>query len=294
MGEANKLVLLLNKVCNIVITGDLQLPILEGLYLKEQIDSGEEYDQSIIVNISIDGMKPTEFIIKLSSLTSDCLRHLRSKYDSETNLNKKKRLIRDDIQLSERGISLFNSRTPQIKINNLEDVKKLRVIRYNEIQKTYFNHVAERVIATSLTLLKQEISIELNDAVVREVPPVLQVRLSGKQEEPTKFEDLFRNAQNGESSIAILRELSAPVVDSEYNYIGNNKGIICVWIDCLKINGIMLKYTNHIYTKLLNEKINKLDLGGSEFTHTYKNAELKRGEIQDKISKFSQLGRLGK
>lgn len=294
MGEENRLALLLNKVCNIVITADLKLPILEGMYWKEQLDSGEAYDQSTLINVMIDGMLAAEYIIKLSALTSDCLRYLRNKYDSEYNLNKKKRLIRDDIQLSERGISYLNSRIPEIKINNIGDVKKLRVVKFNEIQKNFFNHVTEKVIVTSLALLKREISIELKDNnLVRDASPVEPARLKVKQEEPAKFEELFRNPQDAESCIAILRELSAPVVDSEYNYIGI-KGLICVWVDCLRKAGLMLKFANRIYTKILNGKLNDLDLDGSEFTRTYKTAEEKREEITGKISEFIQLGRLGK
>jgi hypothetical protein len=286
MGEENKLVQLLNDVCNIVIAGEVQLPIIEGCHEKREIDSGEVYDQSIIVNILINGISPDKYINKISLLTRKCLSYLRTTYDSELNPNKNKRLIRDDIQLLNRGITHLSSRSRQINIANPDEARKIRIVRYNELQRLYFNHVVDKIVAKSLTLLSQELNIELNSAV-HNFPSVQSPHQARKKkQEPVTFEDLFFNPANAERSIDILRELSLPVVDLKYNYIGKNKGVFCVWVNCLIIKGIMITCQNRIYTKILNEKVIGLGLGGSEFTQAYKIAETFRAEIESKLSVF--------
>jgi len=107
-----------------------------------------------------------------------------------------------------------------------------------------------------------------------------------KQKEPTEFSEMFYRLENVELSIDILRKLLPPVIDSDYNYIGNNKGVVTGWIKCLKESGLIKKQPARVYTLLLNARFGNLKLGGSEFTHPYKSAEENLQEIRSKISKF--------
>jgi|GEM_PF-4242551 len=293
MDTDNKLALLLNEACNISIAGELQLPILSGNYDSRYIESGEVYDQAIIINVSINELSAKDYIKKLSIKTLECLKSMRSNFDLETKSNNKKRLLRDSLKTIETGLLHLKSKSPYIKINNIEELKKMRGVRYKEIQKKYFNHIVERVVDTSLMFLKEEILEELSGNGIN-TNHTLRPPLKSKQREPTEFNDMFYSAKNVELSIDILRNLSPPSVDSEYNYIGNNKGIISLWIKCLRDSSVIVNQPARVYATLLNNKFNNLHLGGSEFTHHYKTALEKEEEIQSKISKFTQLGRLGK
>ena len=52
------------------------------------------------------------------------------------------------------------------------------------------------------------------------------------------IDDLFYNTDLIIPAIDILKKLDPPLIDTEYNYIGKLKGIICVWIDELQRQGI--------------------------------------------------------
>ena len=56
---------------------------------------------------------------------------------------------------------------------------------------------------------------------------------------PKTFDELFYNTELVQPSIDILREIEPPLIDTNYNYIGKLKGIICVWIDELQRQGIV-------------------------------------------------------
>jgi len=285
MDIENKLTALLNEVCNIAITGELQLPILSGSYDSRYIDSGEVYDQSTIINVLINEIEPRSYLTKIEKKTSECLNYLRLKIDSELILNRKNRLIRDYLKLIDDGLVYLKGRSPRIKISNVEDVKKMRQAKFDELQKNTFNYIIETLANKSLIFLNGEMLAELGDTdrnTTQNIKPLQQ----SKQKEPTEFSEMFYRLENVELSIDILRKLLPPVIDSDYNYIGNNKGVVTGWIKCLKESGLIKKQPARVYTLLLNARFGNLKLGGSEFTHPYKSAEENLQEIRSKISKF--------
>jgi hypothetical protein len=123
----------------------------------------------------------------------------------------------------------------------------------------------------------------------------------GKKTVPVRFEELFYDEDAVSSFVDVLRQIESPAVDDEGNYIGKNKGVICVWIDELQRQGIVKRYSDRtIYPSLIPQRISGLKIDESMFGKHHKKAEnLYRTDIKAlvsnvKLSQNSQKGKLGK
>jgi len=122
-----------------------------------------------------------------------------------------------------------------------------------------------------------------------------------EQETPKTFDELFYKTELVTPCIDVLKELDPPLIDTDYNYIGNLKGIICVWIKELQRQGIIKHYSDRkIFATLISQKIKRFSIDESMFGKYQKKAEENyRTDIKTKVSKIklsqnSQKGKLGK
>lgn len=117
--------------------------------------------------------------------------------------------------------------------------------------------------------------------------PPQQTETKTEQETPQTFDELFYNIELVQPSIDILKEIEPPLIDTDYNYIGNLKGIICVWIDELQRQGIVKHYSDRkIFASLIPQKIKRFSIDESMFGKYHSKAEENyRTDIKTKISK---------
>lgn len=109
-----------------------------------------------------------------------------------------------------------------------------------------------------------------------------------EQETPKTFDELFYNIELVQPSIDILKEIEPPLIDTDYNYIGRLKGIICVWIDELQRQGIVKHYSDRkIFASLIPQKIKRFSIDESMFGKYHNKAEESyRTDIKTKVSKI--------
>ena len=79
---------------------------------------------------------------------------------------------------------------------------------------------------------------------IQGLPPQQAEKEKPEQEAPKTFDELFYNIDLVPQSIDVLKEIEPPLIDTDYNYIGKLKGIICVWIDELQRQGIVKHYSD--------------------------------------------------
>jgi len=109
---------------------------------------------------------------------------------------------------------------------------------------------------------------------------------------PKTFNELFHDGNLVNPCIDILKELTPPFIDTDYNFIGTLKGIYCIWIDELTNQGIMKRYTDRkIYASLIPTKIKGFSIDESMFGKIHKKAENHRIDIKTRMSmiKLSQV-----
>jgi hypothetical protein len=129
--------------------------------------------------------------------------------------------------------------------------------------------------------------------------PAKEIILVGKEKHT--FEDLFYNSNHAAICLQILNDLEPPIIQANNHYIGNNKGVIPLWIKILKEHKpypLVKPFRNKEYAAILNEKIPGLNLtsDASEFKRPYKrvdNSDIGI-DIKAKLSLLSQKGKLGK
>lgn len=111
---------------------------------------------------------------------------------------------------------------------------------------------------------------------------------TAKKQKPKKFEELFHKPDLITPCVDILKELDPPQIDTENNYIGKLKGIICVWIDELQRQGIVKSYSDRkIFASLIPQKIKRFSIDESMFGKPQKKAENNyRTDIKTKVSKI--------
>lgn len=138
------------------------------------------------------------------------------------------------------------------------------------------------------TYLKDKLS-KLN-----KLPPQQTEKLKLEQETPKTFDELFYNIELVQPSIDILKEIDPPLIDTDYNYIGKLKGIICVWIDELQRQGIVKSNypeERKLFASLIPTKIKRFSIDESMFgKHQSKAENNYRTDIKTKVSniKLSQ------
>lgn len=112
---------------------------------------------------------------------------------------------------------------------------------------------------------------------------------------PTNFQGIFLKPEMADNYLKVLNDIQPPIIDINYNYIGNNKGFFPLWIDILKRKSpkIIEHFPDIVYKNLLNQKVKGLNLSkdASEFKKHYKRAEKKRWEIGVLISQVSLEGK---
>jgi hypothetical protein len=123
-----------------------------------------------------------------------------------------------------------------------------------------------------------------------EALPSQQTETKSEQEQPKTFEELFYNTDLVTPSIDILKEIEPPLIDTEYNYIGKLKGIICVWIDELQRQGIVKSNypeQRKLLAVLIPQKIKRFSIDESMFGKYQSKAEDNyRTDIKTKVSKI--------
>ncbi len=121
-----------------------------------------------------------------------------------------------------------------------------------------------------------------------EALPPQQTETKTAQETPQTFDELFYNIELVQPSIDILKEIEPPLIDTDYNYIGKLKGIICVWIDELQRQGIVKHYSDRkIFASLIPQKIKRFSIDESMFGKYQSKAENNyRTDIKTKVSKI--------
>jgi len=112
------------------------------------------------------------------------------------------------------------------------------------------------------------------------------------------FEDLFYNPEHATICLRILNKLDPPFIDDGNNYIGKNKGVFPLWVRILYKQELIKHCHDKEYSKILNDKINGLNLteDGSEFRKNYARLAKNKIDLDIKtiLSQFSQDGKLGK
>lgn len=119
-------------------------------------------------------------------------------------------------------------------------------------------------------------------------PPQQSEKSKPAQESPKTFEELFYDPDLVIPSINILKELEPPLIDTDYNYIGKLKGIICVWINELQRQGIIKHYSDRkIFASLIPQKIKRFSIDESMFGKHHTKAENNyRTDVKTKVSKI--------
>jgi len=123
---------------------------------------------------------------------------------------------------------------------------------------------------------------------IEPLPPQPIENTKETENTPKTFEELFYNTDLVAPSIDILKELDPPIIDTDCNYIGKLKGIVCVWIDELQRQGIVKHYSDRkIFTTLIPQKIKRFSIDESMFGKYQSKAENNyRTDIKTKVSKI--------
>lgn len=112
-----------------------------------------------------------------------------------------------------------------------------------------------------------------------------------EQETPKTFDELFYNADLVTPCVDILKELDPPLIDTDCNYIGRLKGIICVWIDEMQRQGIVKSNypeERKLLASLIPQKIKRFSIDESMFGKYQSKAEnLYRTDIKTKVSNIN-------
>lgn len=132
--------------------------------------------------------------------------------------------------------------------------------------------------------------LEIEHTDEKTLPPQQTEKPKPEQEAPKTFDELFYNIELVQQSIDVLKEIEPPLIDTDYNYIGKLKGIICVWIDELQRQGIVKSNypkERKLFASLIPKKINRFSIDESMFGKYQKKAEDNyRTDIKAKVSKI--------
>lgn len=147
-------------------------------------------------------------------------------------------------------------------------------------------------LTTELIVIEQTKNSEVLEQPLNQTP--LNLLSKDENKNPDTFDELFYKPELIIPCIDILKELDPPLIDSDYNYIGKLKSVICVWIDEMKRQGIVKSnYPNErqLLADLIPQKIKRFTINESMFGKFQPKAEhLYRTDIKTKVSaiKLSQ------
>src|SRR5690606_28766073 len=184
----------------------------------------------------------------------------------------------------------------------LDNINRRRNKIYNVVSDTYFHWFKLEADIKTYTLLlskKDELNLEIYFIDLLDViksfisenetlPPQQNDKQKPEQETPKTFDELFYNTDLVKPCIDILKELDPPLIDTDCNYIGKLKGIVCVWIDELQRQGIVKHYSDRkIFASLIPQKIKRFSIDESMFGKYQSKAEnLYRTDIKTMVSKI--------
>jgi hypothetical protein len=236
-------------------------------------------------------INPTHNFEMLRSKRIELIENEKKKFIEERDINK---LETTEIELNLFCLDCYNRELETIeqwlsdKYPNGEKKNKPSTSTQIEILK-YKNYVSAEI---------ENIKTYIKNTEEKALPPQQTEKPKPEQKTPKVFNELFYNIDLVQPSIDILKEIEPPLIDTDYNYIGKLKGIICVWIDELQRQGIIKHYSDRkIFASLIPQKIKRFSIDESMFGKYQKKAEENyRTDIKTKVSKIklSQNSQKGK
>lgn len=150
-----------------------------------------------------------------------------------------------------------------------------------------YNMSYNEVLKIKLSILKAFVSLQESQPQKEPLPPQPIVKQKKTKEIPKTFDELFFNTDLIIPAINILKELDPPFIDTDYNYIGKLKSIICVWIDELERQGVIKHCSDRkIFASLIPQKIKRFSIDESMFGKYQDRAEKYRIDIKTKVSQI--------
>lgn len=150
-----------------------------------------------------------------------------------------------------------------------------------------YNMSYNEVLQIKLSILKAFVSLQESQPQKEPLPPQPIVKQKKTKEIPKTFDELFFNTDLIIPAINILKELDPPFIDTDYNYIGKLKSIICVWIDELERQGVIKHCSDRkIFASLIPQKIKRFSIDESMFGKYQDRAEKYRIDIKTKVSQI--------
>jgi hypothetical protein len=270
---------------NVIAPNDLKCDYIE-IQIKEIIDLAiktesliKEYSEINLENLDVRFNMLFSMLINLND---------KSTIDIKTSDD----LIDDIISCGK----ILNS----ISVSN-NDLVKLFDFNYSDIYVTCLIEITNEIISTISRIVEtSEYILDVKFKVIksppflilREQPQTLSKKKS-KKETPKTFDEFFYNRDLVNPCIDVLKELTSPFIDADFNYIGKLKGVYCLWIDELIKQGIIKRYTDRkIYASLLPTKLKGFSIDESMFGKFHIRAEKKYlTDIKTKVSiiKLSQV-----
>lgn len=190
----------------------------------------------------------------------------------------------------ERGVSFYNYfkyKAQKFKYGEMAyyDIIKKEVEEYEQADWGYLIELRQIDISEVCEILE---NVEKIKETLGLLSPQQNKEQKPEQETPKTFDELFYNIELVQPSIDILKEIDPPLIDTDYNYIGKLKGIICVWIDELQRQGIVKHYSDRkIFASLIPQKIKRFSIDESMFGKYQSKAENNyRTDIKTKVSKI--------
>ena len=244
--------------------------LLSNFSDEEKNDLQKEFFISCIV-------KPELFfslISKIPDFYNDVCRSIEF-YDKETRIEKYQEFENSVKVLFSLLIELIDCyKTTNLKEGTLIRLKNYVINQENE---------AKKILKSCIKNIHYQIN-RLNEAL----PPQQSEKPKPEKDSPKTFDELFHNIELVQQSIDVLKEIEPPLIDTDYNYIGKLKGIICVWIDELQRQGIVKQYSDRkIFASLIPQKIKRFSIDESMFGKYHTKAENNyRTDIKTKVSKI--------
>ena len=190
----------------------------------------------------------------------------------------------------DRGISFYNYFTHMAKKFEYGEAAYYDMVKY-ELENYEEGELLYRMVKGQLHQIEVDIILERVEKIKETLgllSPQQNKEQKPEQETPKTFDELFYNIELVQPSIDILKEIDPPLIDTDYNYIGKLKGIICVWIDELQRQGIVKHYSDRkIFASLIPQKIKRFSIDESMFGKYQSKAENNyRTDIKTKVSKI--------
>lgn len=204
-------------------------------------------------------------------------------------------LIQEGINIKKKIQDFYNSLPQEYKILIDKDIVP-EGIHFEDINAAFeaINNLPplkERATG-SMSKIESILSIAETEAFKN-----LKLKNYDESESYSVLKDIFKNEDNYQLSVDILKRTSPPLLNKNEVWIGDRKGAICLWVDLLKREDYIKFLSDDIYAKLISEKF-RFSIDSSNFRKTHKQAEEKYfWQLKDFISKLSQnsqSSRIGK